>query len=94
MTQEGIINIEWIKSPQQTRADSYRVTFESYRGPAHALFTRELKTEGEVRHFLADRIGCTEEAVAAAVMELGRRARSKINYIQLSDESLHELGAA
>lgn len=91
MNHEGAVNIEWIKSPQQARPDAFRITFETYQNPEQALFTCEVKTEGEVREFLGEQIGCTEDAIADGLKDLGRRARTRINHIQLSDEVLQKL---
>jgi hypothetical protein len=91
MTNEGALNIEWIKSPQQARRDAFRISFETYQRPEQQVFTWEMKSEGEVKAFLLEEIGCTEDAIADALKDLGRRARTKINHIQLSDEILHKL---
>ena len=91
MTNEGAIKIEWIKSPQLARTDAFRLSFDTYQRPEQPVFTWEMKTEGEIKRFLLEEIGCTDEAVADALQNLGRHARTKINHIQLSDEILHKL---
>ena len=94
MTHEGALFVQWIKSPQQGRADVYRITFATYQNPERMLFTQEVRTEGDVRRFMDEEISCTEDAISESVRDLGRQARTRINYIQLSEEVLANLQRA
>ncbi len=91
MTSEGALVMEWIVSPQRDRADGYRITFAAYQNQEQALFTREFRTEAEVRKFIVEDIRCTEMAVFEALKGLSQSARAKIDHIQLSDEVLSKL---
>ena len=55
------------------------------------LFTQEVGTERGIRQFLGEEMGCTEDAILDAMKEPGRRSRTKIDRIQLSDEVLNKL---
>lgn len=91
MTSEGALVMEWIVSPQRDRADAYRITFAAYQNQEHVLFTREFRTEAELRKFIEEDIRCTEMAVFEALKRLSQSARAKIDHIQLSDEALSKL---